>query len=304
MSDQGENYFEFAPGSFPKPDNQGQLELCVRFALAKAIIDGFMRKIFVPGVVIDLDQGEVRSALINEHKDTLGKWPDEFDQLDYQFQDQNDARFWKTKLDIQKVSTFEFEADQQSNKRFTYVLVYPPDRSNLKVLHCVYIDSFDGFYLYCINSHRNNQRPKVPIMRTLSSGFFIYRVDCSATEMTSSSVPNHNLRLRSPVSTSNPRHVPRKLSNGYNRRHSRSRNCSSCERSLQESASSSPAGFHHPRTNIVMSSNTSLNSSVYQSNGNLRILFESNSDLSSVHIETGRKMSWGSWDSQEKVRIE
>ena len=84
MSDQGENYFQFAPGSFPEPDNQGKLELCVRFALAKAIIDGFMRKIFVPGVVIDLDQGEVRSALINEHKDALGKWPDEFDQLDYQ----------------------------------------------------------------------------------------------------------------------------------------------------------------------------------------------------------------------------
>ena len=71
----------------------------MRFALSKAIIDGFMRKKFVPGVVIDLDQGAVKCALNNEHKDTLGKWPQEFDKKVYQFQ-AADARFWKTKLHI------------------------------------------------------------------------------------------------------------------------------------------------------------------------------------------------------------
>ena len=120
MSDQGERYCFCAPGAFPVPDNQGKLELCTRYALSKAIIDGFMRKKFVRGVVIDLDQGEVRSVLTNEHKDTLGKWPYEFDQKDYQFQDQNDARFWKTKLHIKEVRSFEFEKDQ---RQYTYVLV-------------------------------------------------------------------------------------------------------------------------------------------------------------------------------------
>ena len=89
MSDQGERYCYCAPGALPVPDDQGQLELCVRFALAKAIIDGFIRKKFVPGVVIDLHKVAVRCILSNEHKDTLGKWPETFDQKEYQLQSAN-----------------------------------------------------------------------------------------------------------------------------------------------------------------------------------------------------------------------
>ena len=89
MNDQGERYRYCAPGAHPVPDNQGQLERFVRFPLAKAIIDGFIRKKFVPGVVIDLHKVAVRCILSNEHKDTLGKWPETFDQKEYQLQSAN-----------------------------------------------------------------------------------------------------------------------------------------------------------------------------------------------------------------------
>ena len=188
-------------GALPVPDNQGQLELCVRFALCKAIIDGFMRKKFVPGVVIDLEQGATTQVLNNEHKDTLGKWPEEFDQKEYQFQGA-DARFWKTKLHIQRVKIHEFEKDNLTTSHYTYVLVYPEDLNNPTILHCVYIDSFNGVSLHCINSHPNNPRPNIPIR---GAGNILYRVFCEATEMSLQTQAYHQIPPN-PVSTSKTFH--------------------------------------------------------------------------------------------------
>ena len=274
MSDQGERYCYCAPGALPVPDDQGQLELCVRFALAKAIIDGFMRKKFVPGVVIDLHQVAVRCALNNEHKDTLGKWPEEFDQKEYQFQSA-DARFWKTTLKIQKVRTFEFEKDQRSTSKYSYVLVYPPDPyTNPDVTHCVYIDSFDGVYLNCINSHPMYPTLNIPIRKR---GNILYRVDCTATEMTSSPpqiVPN---------SLSNAKYRQRPPNGQNAKNYIRSRNSSSCERFIQESV---PTSLQQQGVGLLrreMSSNTSLNSPTFQVTS-----FESNTSLTSFGVQSNR----------------
>ena len=41
--------------------------MCARHALAKSVVDGFMRKIFLP-VIVDFNQREVTQVLNNEHK--------------------------------------------------------------------------------------------------------------------------------------------------------------------------------------------------------------------------------------------
>ena len=51
-----------------EPDDQGNLGVCTRNALAKAIGNGFMEKDFVPGKELDFDQNAITHALVNEHK--------------------------------------------------------------------------------------------------------------------------------------------------------------------------------------------------------------------------------------------
>ena len=50
------------------PDDQGNLGVCTRHALAKAIGNGFMEKEFVPGKELDFDQSAITQILVNEHK--------------------------------------------------------------------------------------------------------------------------------------------------------------------------------------------------------------------------------------------
>ena len=50
------------------PDDQGNLGVCTRTALAKAIGNGFMEKDFVPGKELDFDQSAITQILVNEHK--------------------------------------------------------------------------------------------------------------------------------------------------------------------------------------------------------------------------------------------
>ena len=56
------------PGGLAIPDNQGNLDVCTRTALAKAIGNGFMEKEFVPGEELDFDQTAITQILVNEHK--------------------------------------------------------------------------------------------------------------------------------------------------------------------------------------------------------------------------------------------
>ena len=46
----------------------GLLGTCSIHALAKSILDGFMRRIFVPGKAVDFNQDVVIQVLNNEHK--------------------------------------------------------------------------------------------------------------------------------------------------------------------------------------------------------------------------------------------
>ena len=76
-----------APGGWPRPDDQGNLDVCTRFAMSKAVICGFMKKMYVLGEKIDINQESMIQVLLNEHKDVYGKWPDQFNSKRYQLMD-------------------------------------------------------------------------------------------------------------------------------------------------------------------------------------------------------------------------
>ena len=134
------------PGGLPVPDNQGKLKTCTRFAVAKAVIAGFMMKIFIPNEEVDVDQEAVVTALLNEHKDEEGKWPEEFHGKYYQFRDRK-ARYWKVNLSVEKLpglQEFIKEIKTQPRKG-TFVIVYPLDWMKPDAdLHCVYAEDFDN----------------------------------------------------------------------------------------------------------------------------------------------------------------
>ena len=56
------------PEGFASPDDQGNLGVCTRFSLAKAVSNGFMDKDFVPGEELDFHQATISTLLVNEHK--------------------------------------------------------------------------------------------------------------------------------------------------------------------------------------------------------------------------------------------
>ena len=57
-----------SPGGYASPDDQGNLGLCTRFSLAKAVSNGFMDKDFVPRQELDFHQTTISTLLVNEHK--------------------------------------------------------------------------------------------------------------------------------------------------------------------------------------------------------------------------------------------
>ena len=142
-------------------DNQGPLDLCTRFALGKAIVDGFHKKQWVTNKTLDIDQGSVTTALVKEHDDVGGKWPNEFDGKDYKFQDVNLNSWWKTRVKIDELSTdkqiLEFKKDIVSlTPWYAYLLVYEYKPNSL---HCVYITKFDtkNKKIHCLNSKMRSQ---------------------------------------------------------------------------------------------------------------------------------------------------
>ena len=201
-SDEDEDFAQpsAAPGARPIPDDQGDLEVCTRFAISKAVVDGFMRKMFVRGREVDIDQDQVTMVLLNEHKDGTGKWPDEFHHKVYQFKD-SEARYWKTNLFVHKMTDVVDFVNDVMNKiqLHTYVLVYPLYPGNPSgPKHCVYADNLDPCTrnIECINSDPSDPYPDIPISR---KGNVLYRVSCTASEMTLGHVtsPGH----RAPLTT-------------------------------------------------------------------------------------------------------
>lgn len=195
--------FDPPPGAAPIPDDQGNLEVCTRFAISKAVVDGFMKKKFIWGKEIDIDQRQVVMTLINEHKDGDGKWPHEFNHKRYIFQDSNN-KYWETKLFVQKLpSEKDFINDVTSHFQVnTYVLVYPLNRNYPnEEKHCVYAEDYDqkSDEVLCINSDPKDPWPRIPV-HGLGNNF--YKVWCTASEMSNGSVSSPTISSPShPVSS-------------------------------------------------------------------------------------------------------
>ena len=54
-----------------KPDDQGDLSICVRSGTAKAVASGFMEAKFVEGQIIDISQMSIRDVLVNADKKVM-----------------------------------------------------------------------------------------------------------------------------------------------------------------------------------------------------------------------------------------
>ena len=57
-----------APGALASVDDQGNLEVCTRYSLAKAVVNGFEENTFNTGQKLDFSQNVVAQILVNEHK--------------------------------------------------------------------------------------------------------------------------------------------------------------------------------------------------------------------------------------------
>ena len=55
-----------SPEGYATPDDQGTLALCTRYALAKAVANGFIDKNFVKDLELDFDQNALSLILVNE----------------------------------------------------------------------------------------------------------------------------------------------------------------------------------------------------------------------------------------------
>ena len=53
------------PGGLAVPDDQGNLGFCSRFALGKAIANGFMVRKFDPHQQLDFVQRDISNAIVN-----------------------------------------------------------------------------------------------------------------------------------------------------------------------------------------------------------------------------------------------
>ena len=142
-----------------------------------------MRKIFVWGKVVDLKQETVTNTLVNEDKDSDGKWPDHFHLKFYKFMDTSSVycQWWDTKLYVHKIKKSKFIEDITRERQIcTYVLVYPLDENNPRGdKHCVYAKSYNPQtkQIHCINSDAHNPEPKISVDRLYNK---FYQVSCVA----------------------------------------------------------------------------------------------------------------------------
>ena len=167
-----------SPEGIPRPDNQGDSRLCTRFALSKAINSGFIDMKF-SDTELDFVQGEVTTALINEHKDDDGKFPTDFDGKSYHFQENVTKIMWSVLLKVIEVEKSRHHDELKRNKDdYEYVLVYKPT----SIPHAVYVEKYNtkNQKATCINS----LGPKDPNPRVyLKDVEKLYRISCTAKNL-------------------------------------------------------------------------------------------------------------------------
>ena len=57
-----------APEAPPVPDHQGNRGLCSRYAVSKAVGNGFWESKFPPNVRLDFQQDQIVSAIVNKEE--------------------------------------------------------------------------------------------------------------------------------------------------------------------------------------------------------------------------------------------
>lgn len=176
------------PGGPAVADDQGDLSTCTRFALSKAICEGFYTKRWNPNEELDVDQACVTTSLLQVPKDGDGKWPTDFHKTRFQFQEQISKSYWDTMLFVDKLDNVKeieaFKRDMSSSTpSYTYLCVYLVSPGNL---HSIFITGWDPIKqeLHCLNSHglTKNPKPRIPISQ---AGNILYRVRCTAKKMPS-----------------------------------------------------------------------------------------------------------------------
>ena len=101
--------------------------------------------------------------------------PTEFSDKEYVFQDQNTAKWWRTKLNIQKIAA-DFDKELKNNMvTYEYILGYQGRYGK----HCVYVTKYDPRkkLVVCINSYGNEDKYPMIKMENIEN---LYRVSCTA----------------------------------------------------------------------------------------------------------------------------
>ena len=171
-----------APGVYASPDDQGTYPTCTRHALAKAIVDGLMKEIFLRNLQIDFDQDEVTDALKREHNDDDAIWPEALNWKTYKIKERNKPKYWNIRLHIIRLverQIKDFVADiQKKVPNNTYVMVTPT--LTRKESHCIYVNKvevIDGReHASCINSHTSDPFPHIFLHKR---GNIFYQVWCT-----------------------------------------------------------------------------------------------------------------------------
>ena len=98
------------------PDDQGKLGFCTRYALGKAIANGFMDKDFVKNRELDFDQNVISGILVNNEKEKVRMWPTEFDGKTLRLQEHVTKDWWNVKVGVTSVSQ-DMNGDNTPQKR-------------------------------------------------------------------------------------------------------------------------------------------------------------------------------------------
>ena len=188
---------EKIPEGIAIPDDQGNLGVCTRTALSKAIGNGFIDKDFFHKE-LDFDQKAITQVLVNEHKDGVGKWPTDFDGKSYHLQEIRASMWYVVNLDVAEVSPEDKEkidkmepselqrwkAERMDNmdkmlkdmEKCELVLNYYYQG---KIMHAVFVDSYNvrKKIVKCVNSNGlKDPYLRVPIEDILN----LYKVTCTA----------------------------------------------------------------------------------------------------------------------------
>ena len=163
------------------PDDQGNLSLCTQHAVAKALANGFFQGKYSPFSVIDFDQSEIVTAILNFVSKAC--WPEELNGRKLVLQCKSTMHWWDVICNVQRVKE---PYDLQEIGIHEHVVI--KKRTGGNSLHSVYLDEiieimrndhFSQTFL-CLNSWGNDD----PIVRVhLDDIYGFYRVTASATEL-------------------------------------------------------------------------------------------------------------------------